>query len=67
MTNYIKPGQAAEMLGVSRDSIRRYVEAGQIDGIKTPGGQRRIDRESVESLITRRVKVSNNVTVIEPK
>jgi len=67
MTNYIKPGQAAEMLGVSRDSIRRYVEAGQIDGIKTPGGQRRIDRESVESLITRRVKVSSNVTVIEPK
>ena len=65
MTEYIKPGQAALMLGVSRDSIRRYVDSGAINGITTPGGQRRIDRESVDSIISE--KVGQNVTVIRHK
>jgi len=39
---YIRPGEAAEMLGVSRDAIRRYSDAGRIDAIVTPGGHRRI-------------------------
>ena len=64
MTEYIKPGKAAALLGVSRDSIRRYVDSGAISGITTPGGQRRIDRQSVESIIDRRVRVSSNVTII---
>lgn len=64
MTEYIKPGLAAEMLGVSRDSIRRYLDSGALSGYETPGGQRRIDRESLESLISRRVRISSNVTVI---
>ena len=65
MTEYIKPGEAAQMLGVSRDSIRRYVESGAINGITTPGGQRRIDRQSVDSIISD--KVGQNVTVIRHK
>jgi excisionase family DNA binding protein len=48
MTEYVLPGEAAEMLGVTRDTIRRYVDTGLLDGIKTPGGQRRIDRDSIE-------------------
>ena len=64
MTEYIKPGKAAALLGVSRDSIRRYVDSGAISGITTPGGQRRIDRQSVDSIIDRRVRVSSNVTII---
>ena len=64
MTEYIKPGKAAELLGVSRDSIRRYVDSGAISGITTPGGQRRIDRQSVDSIIDRRGKISSNVTII---
>ena len=65
MTDYIKPGEAADMLGVSRDSIRRYVDSGAIDGITTPGGQRRIDRESVDNIIAE--KVGSNVTVLRNK
>jgi excisionase family DNA binding protein len=65
MTDYIKPGKAAEMLGVSRDSIRRYVDSGALNAITTPGGQRRIDRVSVESVIQRRNRVSPTVTIIE--
>jgi excisionase family DNA binding protein len=65
MTEYIKPGEAAELLGVSRDSIRRYVDNGQIDGITTPGGQRRIDRQSLNEIIGKRVRISSTVTIIE--
>ena len=65
MTIYIKPGEAAQMLGVSRDSIRRYVDSGAINGITTPGGQRRIDRESVASIISE--KVGQNVTIVRHK
>lgn len=66
MSEYIKPGEAADLLGVSRDTIRRYVDLGLLEGIKTPGGQRRVDRDSVRSVIERRVVVAPNVTVIEP-
>ena len=65
MTEYIKPGHAAEMLGVSRDTIRRYIDLGLLEGIKTPGGQRRIDRDSVEAIVERRVPHSTTVTVIK--
>jgi len=65
MAEYIRPGEAAEMLGVSRDAIRRYSDAGRIDAIVTPGGHRRIDRESVDAYIVRRTRISSTVTIIE--
>ena len=65
MTKYIRPGEAAELLGVSRDSIRRYSDSGQIESITTPGGQRRIDRESIEFIIGKRTRISSTVTIIE--
>jgi len=55
------------MLGVSRDAIRRYSDAGRIDAIVTPGGHRRIDRESVDAYIVRRTRISSTVTIIEHK
>jgi len=65
MAEYIRPGEAAELLGVSRDAIRRYSDAGRIDAIVTPGGHRRIDRESVDAYLTRRTRISSTVTIIE--
>jgi excisionase family DNA binding protein len=50
LTDYLMPGEAADLLGVTRDTIRRYVDSGLLEGIKTPGGQRRIDRQSVEQI-----------------
>ena len=61
MSEYIRPAEAAKMLGVSRDTVRRYANNGDLTAIKTPGGQRRIDRESVEVI---REKISPTVTVI---
>lgn len=62
---YIKPGEAARMLGVSRESVRRYVETGLLEAIRTPGGQNRIVRGSIDSVIERRRPVSPTVTIIE--
>lgn len=61
MSEYIRPSEAAKMLGVSRDTVRRYANNGDLTAIVTPGGQRRIDRESVEII---RQKISPTVTVL---
>jgi molybdopterin-binding protein len=40
-------GQAAELLGVSPDTVRRWVDAGQLPASRTAGGQRRLDGEAL--------------------
>jgi molybdopterin-binding protein len=35
-------GQAAALLGVSPDTVRRWVDSGQLEGTKAPGGRRMI-------------------------
>ncbi len=36
-------GQAAELLGVSPDTVRRWVDSGQIEATRTEGGRRLVD------------------------
>lgn len=38
-----KPGQAADLLGVSVDTVRRWADAGRIKTVRSSGGQRMID------------------------
>jgi molybdopterin-binding protein len=42
MSTY-KMGQAAELLGVSVDTVRRWADAGRITTVRTGGGHRLID------------------------
>ena len=44
--------QAARYLGVSLATIRRWTDAGYISCYRTPGGQRRFDREQLDVFIT---------------
>src|SRR6202521_1996923 len=42
VTRY-KMGQAAELLGVSVDTVRRWADGGRIETVRTAGGHRLID------------------------
>jgi molybdopterin-binding protein len=42
-----RPGQAAKMLGVSVDTVRRMVDDGRLVAVRTSGKQRLIDGESL--------------------
>jgi molybdopterin-binding protein len=43
MRSTFKPGQAAALLGVSVDTVRRWADAGKLKTVRTKGGQRVID------------------------
>ena len=63
MTEYLSTGQAAAILGVSDDSIRRYLEARLLDGHRTPGGVWRVDAAPVRAMRVERI--SGTVTTIK--
>lgn len=43
-------GEAARLLGVSVDTVRRWEGRGYIAAVRTPTGQRRFNRDDVERL-----------------
>lgn len=45
---WLTVGEAAEVLNVHPDTVRRAVTSGQLKAGRTPGGHRRITRASVE-------------------
>ncbi|MCV7230720.1 MerR family DNA-binding transcriptional regulator [Mycolicibacterium komossense] len=45
-------GEAASLLGVSADTLRRWEKAGRITSLRTPVGHRRYNRADVEALLT---------------
>jgi excisionase family DNA binding protein len=48
---WLTTGQAAELLGVSRSTVVRYIEAGTLEARRLPGGHWRIPRAAAESLL----------------
>jgi len=49
MPNY-RLGEAATLLGVSADTVRRMVDDGRLHAVRSPGGQRLIDGASLARL-----------------
>ena len=43
-------GEAAAMLGVSVDTMRRYDKLGKLTAVRTLGGQRRFRRADIDAL-----------------
>ena len=43
----LRIGQAAELLGVSPDTVRRLVDGGEVAGGRSEGGHRMVDGESL--------------------
>ena len=60
----IRVGQAAEMLGVSVETLRRWEADGRLTTTRTEGGQRLVDLAEVTRLLTeRRVAAANRPIV----
>ena len=43
-------GQAAELLGVSTDTLRRWADAGRLPTVRTPGGRRVVEGAALAEL-----------------
>jgi excisionase family DNA binding protein len=43
--------QAAQELGVSLGTIRRWSDMGYLESYRTPGGQRRFSKEAIERFV----------------
>lgn len=50
MSEYLTTGQAAEELGVSAETVRRWVKAGLVPALVTPGGRHLIHRDNLDAL-----------------
>jgi excisionase family DNA binding protein len=49
-SDYITPGEAADKLGISRTTLGRMVERGDIKPLTLPSGHRRYLRSDIEKL-----------------
>jgi len=48
--DFVGIGEAAQILGLSRTSVQKLVDSGQLPAVKTNGGHRRILRSSIDAL-----------------
>ena len=46
----LRLSEAAALLGVHPDTLRRWADAGQVPCTRTPGGERRFTRADVEAV-----------------
>lgn len=60
----IRVGQAAEMLGVSVETLRRWEAAGRLRTARSAGGQRLIKVEEVSRLIQERRKTATERPIV---
>jgi len=55
----LRVGQAAEILGISTDTLRRWESEGRLVTYRSPGGQRRIPLAAVRGLLAERRAASS--------
>jgi putative resolvase len=49
---FLSVGDAAALLGVHTDTLRRWEKVGRLTGYRTPGGHRRYAVDELESILT---------------
>jgi molybdopterin-binding protein len=54
-------GQAAELLGVSSDTVRRWMDGGQLPAARSPGGRRRVDGAALARFAAKRAPNPSSV------
>jgi molybdopterin-binding protein len=60
----IRIGRAAEMVGVTVDTIRRWADEGKIQASRSDGGQRLIPIEEVTRVITERRRATSDRPIV---
>ncbi|MDM9381720.1 IS607 family transposase [Chlorogloeopsis sp. ULAP01] len=61
IVRYVSPKEASEILGVNERTLRRWEEAGKIQAIRTPSGQRRYN---VDNYTSNAKSTDNRIVVI---
>jgi excisionase family DNA binding protein len=54
LIDLLTPREAAEMFGVTTTTLARWVRAGEISSVTTPGGHRRYQRADVHALLEKK-------------
>jgi molybdopterin-binding protein len=62
--DHVRIGRAAEMLGVTVDTIRRWSEAGRITVTRTEGGQRLVPIDELTRLIGERRQAATDRPIV---
>jgi molybdopterin-binding protein len=57
----VRLGRAAEMLGVSSDTVRRWVDAGRLEAIRSSTGQRLVGLDGIQRLLAERRRAAGDV------
>src|SRR6188472_242153 len=60
----VRVGEAAEMLGVSVDSIRRWQREGKIKAGRSAGGQRSVPLAEVQRLLAERRRTTSDRPIV---
>jgi molybdopterin-binding protein len=60
----LRMGQAAEMLGVSPDTVRRWTDSGRLPAQRSSGGQRTVARADVARLAAERRRAGRDRPIV---
>jgi molybdopterin-binding protein len=60
----IRIGRAAEMLGVTVDTVRRWAESGRVRTVRSSGGQRLVPIDEVTRLIAERRQAATDRPIV---
>jgi molybdopterin-binding protein len=60
----LRLGDAAELLGISVDTLRRWIESGRLDAERTAGGQRFVRRREVSRLAAERRRAGTERPIV---
>jgi molybdopterin-binding protein len=63
-SDHVRIGRAAEMLGVTVDTVRRWADEGRLSTTRSSGGQRLVAIEEVTRLIAARRQVGTDRPIV---